>query len=257
MTEIIFNSSDDLENIHILEKKLIERVKRICNIDKLVYVELKNKLIELAENATTETKLKFLLYLCDTGLNIEDIADLMTVLYTHCITHLFIKKLLVELIELRNDINKDNDMTKICEELKINGFNVYTDIINDDKKPAPQKTKPKRKPRTKQPQTEQEKEHKKKDKEQKKELSQKLDLIFNTEPPKEPEPEKEPAGEAPQGLKPEPEPTGEAPQGSKPEKEHPIFKPKRKPRTKKPIIYNETEQKPKISPVEKIELKFY
>jgi hypothetical protein len=156
MTEKInFNLRDDIENINILENKLIERVKRICNIDKLVYVELKNKLIELAENATTETKLKFLLYLCDTGLNLEDVAELLPVLYTHCITHLFIKKLLFELIELRNDINKDEDMTKICEELKINGFNVYMDIINDDKKPAPPppppKPKPKRKPKPKQP----------------------------------------------------------------------------------------------------------
>jgi hypothetical protein len=213
MTEKInFNLRDDIENINILENKLIERVKRICNIDKLVYVELKNKLIELAENATTETKLKFLLYLCDTGLNLEDVAELLPVLYTHCITHLFIKKLLFELIELRNDINKDEDMTKICEELKINGFNVYMDIINDDKKPTPPpppppkpkptrkpkpkqpepqtepqteteteqpKPKPKRKPRTKQPLTEQEKEHKKQDKEQKKELYKKLELIFN------------------------------------------------------------------------------
>ena len=61
MTEKInFNSSDDLENIHILENKLIERVKKICNIDKKIYVEIKLKLIELAEKLTTENKLKFL-----------------------------------------------------------------------------------------------------------------------------------------------------------------------------------------------------
>ena len=220
MTEKInFNLRDDLENINILENKLIERVKRICNINKLVYVELKNKLIELAENATTETKLKFLLYLCDTGLNLEDVAELLPVLYTHCITHIFIKNLIYELIEIRNDINKEEDLNKICEELKNYGCNVYMDITNDDKKPAPpppptipppppkttpkrkpkpkqpepqtetetepqpeqQKTpfKPKRKPRTKQPQTEQAKEDKKQDKEQKKELFKKLELIFN------------------------------------------------------------------------------
>ncbi len=205
MTEKInFNSRDDLENINILENKLIERVKRMCNIDKLVYVELKNKLIELAENATTETKLKFLLYLCDTGLNLEDVAELLPVLYTHCITHIFIKNLIYELIEIRNDINKAEDLKQICEELKNYGCNVYMDITNDDKKPSPppppkepqtetetepqpeppkqkikQPFKPKRKPRTKQPQTEQEKEHKKQDKEQKKEIYKKLELIFN------------------------------------------------------------------------------
>ena len=243
MIEIKFNSSDDLENIHILEHKLIERAKRICNIDKLVYIELKNKLIELAENTTTETKLKFLLFLCDINLHLEDVADLMPVLYTHCITHLYIKKLLVELIELRNDINKTEDIAKICEELKNRGCDVYMDIINE---PPPQ-TKPKRKPRTKQPKTEQ-------DKQQKKELSQKLDLIFNTEPEPEKEPEPEPEKEP--EKEPEPEPPKEPQEQQK--KEHQIFKPKRKPRTKKPILNNnETEPKPKPPPVEKIELKFY
>ena len=216
MTDIKFNSSDDLENIHILENKLIERVKRICNIDKLVYVELKNKLIELAENATTETKLKFLLYLCDTGLNLEDVAELMPVLFTHCITHLFIKKLLVELIEIRNDINKDEDMTKICEELKINGFNVYMDIINDDKKPPPQppqtKPKTKRKPKTKQPEP-------------------------LKEPPKEPQPETETETEPQTETETEPQP--EPPK----QKIKPLFKPKRKPRTKQPQPEQEKEHK--------------
>ena len=252
MTEIKFNSSDDLENIHILEKKLIERVKHICNIDKKIYVEIKLKLVELAEKLTTENKLKFLLFLDDTGLNLEDVAELMPNLFTHCITHLFIKNLISELIEIRDDISQSEDIKKIYNELHFFSCSTYLNFNEPPPPtlPPPPTTKPKRKPRTKPKQTEQ-------DKEQKKEICKKLDLIFNTEPPKEPEP----AGEAPQGSKPEPEkePAGEAPQGSKPEKkEHSIFKPKRKPRTKKPVIYNnETEQKPKISPVEKIELKFY
>ena len=216
MNDIKFNLRDDLENINILENKLIERVKRICNINKLVYVELKNKLIELAENATTETKLKFLLYLGDTGLNLEDVAELLPVLYTHCITHIFIKNLIYELIEIRNDINKADDLNKICEELKNYGCNVYMDITNDDKKPAPpppptipppppkttprakpcRVSNPKRKPRTK---------------------------------PKQTEPQTEPQTET------ETEP--------QPEQQKTPFKPKRKPRTKQPQTEQAKEDK--------------
>ena len=214
MTDIKFNSTDDLENIHILENKLIERVKRICNIDKKIYVEIKLKLIELAEKLTTENKLKFLLFLDDTGLVLEDVADLMPNLFTHCITHLFIKNLINELIEIRDDINQSEDINKIYNELHFYGCSTYLNFNEPPpptlpppppkttpkrkpkpktKQPEPQpepqteteteqqkpQFKPKRKPRTKQPLTEQEKEHKKQDKEQKKELYKKLELIFN------------------------------------------------------------------------------
>ena len=208
MTDIKFNLRDDLENIHILENKLIERVKRICNIDKKIYVELKIKLVELAENATTETKLKFLLYLGDTGLNLEDVAELLPVFYTHCITHLFIKNLIYELIEIRNDINKAEDLNQICEELKNYGCNVYMDITNDDTKPAPPppqtKPKPNRKPK-----------------------------------PKQPEPQTETEQPEPQTETEQPEPQTE----TEPEQPKPKPKPKRKPRTKQPLTEQEKEHK--------------
>lgn len=180
MTEIKLNSSDDLENLNIMEDILKKKIEVLFNRDQKLYIELKLKLIELAENLTTETKIKFILYLDDIKISVEDVIKLLPNLFTHCITHLIIKKIVFELYELTNEIKRDKDITKIYEKLNLLKCSVSMDITNDDK--------------TKQP----------------------------------------------------------------PPAEHPIFfKPKRKPRTTKPIKFkNEPEQNANPAPVEKIELKF-
>jgi hypothetical protein len=157
MTEIKLNSTDDLENLKLVEAKLKEKIEILFNRDELIYLELKFKLIELAENLTTEAKIKFILYLDDIKLSVEDIIQLMPSLFTHCITHLIIKKIVFELYELKKEIRQNEDITKIYEKLNLLKCSVSLDISNDDKpQPPPQPVehqlfKPKRKPRAKKP----------------------------------------------------------------------------------------------------------
>ena len=150
MSEMKFNLTDDLENLKMLEAKLKEKAENLCNKCHSAYIQLKFKLIELAEDITTENKLKFLMFLDSTGLTLEDIIQLLPNLFTHCITHLFIKKLVFELIEVKREIKNNYDIARIYEKLSSIGCPMPTDKTNDTKQQEPI-FKPKRKPRTKKP----------------------------------------------------------------------------------------------------------
>ena len=150
MSEMKFNLNDDLENLSILEAKLKERVEKLCNKCQYLYLQLKFKLIELAEDITPDNKNKFMLYLNSTGFTLEDIIQLLPYLFTHCITHIFIKKLVFELIEYRTEQRNNIDVARIYDKLSSIGCPMHTDKTNDTKQPEPNfKPKPKRKLRAK------------------------------------------------------------------------------------------------------------
>lgn len=146
MSEIKFNLTDDLENLKMLEEQLKERAVKLCNKCHYLYLQLKFKLIELAEDITPDNKNKFMLYLNSTGFTLEDIVQLLPHLFTHCITHIFIKKLVFELIEYRTEQRNSVDVARIYEKLSYIGCPMSTDKTNDTKQQEPI-FKPKRKPR--------------------------------------------------------------------------------------------------------------